>query len=488
MARETGNGVTIGSSVNNNYLYIDWSTVDEPSNNRTLVYWAVGFHYTSSDAQLDDVDASLNGLRYDVPGRVKNYAGTFTTRDHGIASSSFYVDHDTNGNASITISGSIGGSLSARSTIGERSYSLSNYTRTPSTSKPSFISRNRESISMSTVGSLPGGTNAAPAITSYTWQVSTDASSWSTISGQTSSTLSYTAPSATTQYYFRVLATNNEGSGSYSSSSDIVSAAPDQPSAPALSRNSLNVSVTLTTPSANGSTLSSFSLEYSTASDFPTEGPNTRVVISNITSSTQSVPNLTAGTTYYFRYKIGSNRGDSLYSPIANITMPDLPAAPVIPAALTKQVRKVTIDWNAPSGTGFTVSGYEVESRFSSDNGATWDTSFTNIATTNSSTTIFVTPDLNIAKLYQFRVRALTDIGNSEYSSTASVTEFNSIFISAYGYRHDGTNFNTAIQFAARYTGNLEDSINVNGTVYSGWKTIENVKRYDGSDFISLTQ
>jgi Fibronectin type III domain. len=156
--------------------------------------------------------------------------------------------------------------------------------------------------------------------------------------------------------------------------------------------------------------------------------------------------------------------------------------------ALIKQVRKVTVDWDPITLGGAALTSYQVETRFSSDGGSTWDNSFTQIGTTNSSTTIFTTEDLNIAKTYQFRVRAVTDVGNTNYSDTENLTAFNSVFISAYGYRHDGTNFNTAIQFAARYTGDVGDTIVVGGTTYTGWKTIENVKRYDGEEFISLTQ
>jgi uncharacterized protein YyaL (SSP411 family) len=197
---------------------------------------------------------------------------------------------------------------------------------------------------------------------------------------------------------------------------------------------------------------------------------------------------LTPGQIYYFRYKVGSNRGDSALSPIANITIPPIPAAPTITTALTKQVRQVTVDGDAVTLSGAALTSYQVEARFSSDGGSTWENSFTQIGTTNSSTTIFVTENLNIAKTYQFRIRAVTDVGNSPYSDTETLTQFNSIFISAYGYRHDGTNFNTAIQFAARYTGDVGDTIVIGGTTYTGWKTIENVKRYDGTEFISLTQ
>jgi hypothetical protein len=482
MPRMQGNSVTIGGQTNN-YFFIDWSTVDEPSNNRTLVYWAAYFHFTLADSQLDNGSAVLNGTRWANGGRVYNFASNFTTRDLLLANSSFYVDHNGSGEATLSVSGGItlsGGSRSSGST----SVSLTNYTRVPNTpSQPSFVSRDRTNMSVSTSATVPSG---APGVSSYTWQVSTNASTWTTISGQSGSTLNYVAPSATTQYYFRALATNTEGNSSYSIASPIVAGAPSQPSAPGITRTGKNLSVSLSTPDSNGSTLSTFTLDYSTASNFPED--SSTITISGINSSTQAINDLDPGQTYYLRYKVGSNRGNSDLSPISNITIPQIPAAPEITTALTKQVRKVTVDWNPITLNGASLTSYLVEARFSSDGGSTWDNSFTQLGTTNSSTTIFTTSDLNIAKTYQFRIGAITDVGNTPYSDIEDLTAFNSIFISAYGYRNDGTNFNTAIQFAARYTGNSEDTITVSGTTYTGWKTIENVKRYDGTEFISLTQ
>jgi hypothetical protein len=484
--RLQGGSVQIGQQ-SDNYFFVDWSASDSPSTNSTTITWNAYFKYTASDARLLNGTVTLGGAQR-ASGLSKPFTGSFTTRDHYLTGGSFTVQHDANGQA--TLSGSLSINVDTTSFTSKndgQSWDLTNYNRSPNTpSTPTLVSRNRENISMSTSASLPGGSPAAPAITSYTWQVSTNASTWTTISGQTGSTLNWTGAVATTQYYFRARATNSEGSSAYSSASAIVSGAPSQPVTPTLTRVGTLVSPTLTTPAANGSTLSTFTLDYSTSSSFPV-GSQT-VTVSGIGTGTPTLPTLIPGTTYYFRYKVGSNRGDSAYSPSSNISIPSVPLSPTATLPLTKQVRKVTFDWDAPASTGAVISGYEVQARYSSNGGSTWDTSFENLGATTSASTIFVTPDLNIAKLYQFRVRALTDVGATSYSGTEDLTEFNSIFISAYGYRNDGTDFSTAIQFAARYTGDLEDSINMGGVIYTGWKTIENVKRYDGEEFISLTQ
>lgn len=468
------------------YVIDCWIAQTDSANNRSLVSVNAYVYVTGSSASSSggSGDVYVNGTAV-ASGSIGYWSlGRYGTV--GVTSGSIWVSHDSNGYlGSVGFSGSSSmsglGSASASGSLG----GFTDYVRSPSTpSTPAFVSRDRSSIVMTTSSSVPSG---APGISSYTWQQSTNNIDWSTISGQSSSTLSWTGAVATTQYYLRALATNSEGSSSYSSASSLISAAPNQPSSATLSRSGRSVTVGLTTPASNGSTLSTFTLQYSTSSGFPAD--SSTVTVSNISTGSQLVSDLATNTTYYFRYKVGSNRGDSDYSATSNIAIPAIPEAPTITTALTKNVRKVTIDWNAPSlSGGASLSTYEVDARYSSDGGSTWDTSFTKIADVVSPTTIFTTDDLNIAKTYQFRVRAITDVGNTSYSDVASLTEFNSIFISAYGYRSDGANFNTAIQYAARYTGDSGDSINVNGTVYTGWKIIENVKRYDGSGFISLTQ
>jgi hypothetical protein len=455
-------------------LYLTWSNANRYSNFTTSGSINIGGNVSPFTGPTSGGSTAQNGSQY-----LHAHSVTFEHDANGIRNScGTSASFDASGTNTIAPQ-----NLSTSGTT----FAAIDYDRRPNTpSAPSFISRNRESISMSTSASLPGGSPSPPGISSYTWQVSTDSANWSTISGQTGSTLNWSGAVATTQYYFRALATSSEGSSAYSSPSTIVAGAPNQPATPTLTRTGTNLVVGLSTPASNGSTLSTFTLEYSTASDFPS-GPNT-VAVTGISASTQAVNNLTPGQIYYFRYKVGSNRGDSALSPIANITIPPIPTAPTITTALIKQVRQVTVDWDAVTLNGAALTSYQVEARFSSDGGSTWENSFTQIGTTNSSTTIFVTENLNIAKTYQFRVRAVTDVGNSPYSDTETLTQFNSIFISAYGYRHDGSNFNTAIQFAARYTGNSEDTITVAGNTYTGWKTIENVKRYDGTEFISLTQ
>lgn len=102
-----GNTVQIGVQ-SNNFYFINWQLAGQSiPGNYSAINWQAYFHYTSSDAQLDNGNADLSGSRWYNGGRVKNYAGTFTTRDHGVASGSFDLGHNSDGTRNISVSGGI---------------------------------------------------------------------------------------------------------------------------------------------------------------------------------------------------------------------------------------------------------------------------------------------------------------------------------------------------------------------------------------------
>jgi hypothetical protein len=168
-----------------------------------------------------------------------------------------------------------------------------------------------------------------------------------------------------------------------------------------------------------------------------------------------------------------------LFSSYATSETFHTPAIPTLPGAavsLSRSVRDVTIDWDSfltntnaiAVYNGVSITSYDIEERYSSNNGATWVTNYTNIANTPFSTTVFLASNRLIAKTYQFRVRAVSDVGNSDYKESAT------IFISAYGSRSNGTGF-LPIETAKIFLG-----IGQVGADGAGWKTIENVKRFVG--------
>ena len=122
--RMQGNSLTIGGQ-GSQYYFIDWNRNGNYNigGNYSPISWAAYFHYTNADAQLDNGNANLSGSRWSNGGRVKNYAGTFTTRNHKVASGSFNLGHNSAGAQNISVSGGIDVYQTGRSS-GSNSWSL----------------------------------------------------------------------------------------------------------------------------------------------------------------------------------------------------------------------------------------------------------------------------------------------------------------------------------------------------------------------------
>jgi hypothetical protein len=106
--RMQGNSLSI-SGYSPQYYFVDWQLASQnTTNNTSTINWQNYFHFTSADAQLDNGDVVAGGAtRYDVPGRVYNYSGNFTTRDQAISSGSFTVTHNADGTYTLSVSGAI---------------------------------------------------------------------------------------------------------------------------------------------------------------------------------------------------------------------------------------------------------------------------------------------------------------------------------------------------------------------------------------------
>lgn len=122
--RMQGNSLNIGGQ-GNQYYFIDWNRNGNYNigGNYSPISWNAYFHYQNADAQLDNGNASLNGNRWSNGGRVKNFAGTYTTRNHHIAGGNFNLGHNSAGAANIDVSGGISVYQTGRSS-GSQSWSL----------------------------------------------------------------------------------------------------------------------------------------------------------------------------------------------------------------------------------------------------------------------------------------------------------------------------------------------------------------------------
>ena len=318
--------------------------------------------------------------------------------------------------------------------------------------------------------------NGETPLTAYRLEWSRDG--FASVEGATTAGGTISGLESARTYWFRVAAQNavTDAYSTWSAYSNTVIkyATPNTPT--------LNVSRTGLTYSISGSSsISSGSISsYRFSSRSSTNGGSTftdwtaETTLSGSTYSTTFASS--AARTYQFRVRsVSDNSVFGAYNSSGNFHTPNVPLIPTAAISLSKNVRKVTVDWDAfrtnsnsnAVYNGAVISSYQVEERYSNDGGATWVISYQNIGNLNASTTVLITNDLLIAKTYQFRVRAISDVGNSDYQSSPL------IFISAYGQRRGDSGF-LPIENAKRFDG-------------TSWQTVLMAKRFDGTSWIDLT-
>ena len=290
-------------------------------------------------------------------------------------------------------------------------------------------------ISTATVPTAPASLNAA-ATSSASIDLSwTDTSSDETgfrIERSTSSTTGFTEVgtvavdvtsytdsfglSASTAYYYRVLATNSAGDSTPSTVVGAVTWAPSvtTPSAPtgltatAISSSSIDLNWTQTSSDETG-----FRIERSTSSTTGFIAVGT--VAADVTSYTDSF-NLSASTTYYYRVLATNSAGDSAPSLVVGITTLALISTPTAPSSLNAYATSstsITISWTDESTN---ETGFKIERSLSSSSG------FVQIGTVGVGVTTYISGSLASSTTYYYRVAATNSAGSSPYSNTANAT------------------------------------------------------------------
>jgi titin len=202
------------------------------------------------------------------------------------------------------------------------------------------------------------------------WTAANGTCAPSRTSSTTSTSCNATGLTNGTEYYFRVAATNDAGTGSTLVSSGVTPAGvPDTPAAPTANGGLSSIAVTWTAPAINGSAITGYRVERAT-SDLgpfaaPASGPCAAATVNGSTSTTCSDnASLSAGVTYYYRVAAISAAGDSLYSDRSGgaTLIPD-PTAPDI-TSITPGDRTLSI--------AFTNSGSPTNVSYSLDGGTTW--------------------------------------------------------------------------------------------------------------------
>lgn len=178
-------GSVNGNNVSNgNDYYVTWSLSSQSvANNTSTISWNAYWRFNNSDAQLDNGNVVINGSsRWDNGGRVYNYSGNISTRNHKVASGSYTMSHNSDGTKSFSISGSLTQYVGETSSV-SGSFSLPTIPRAsdPTWSKSSYtigetmtLNMNRKSSSFTHNGTIqvPDGNTIksfSGAGASYSW-------------------------------------------------------------------------------------------------------------------------------------------------------------------------------------------------------------------------------------------------------------------------------------------------------------------------------
>jgi predicted CXXCH cytochrome family protein len=234
--------------------------------------------------------------------------------------------------------------------------------------------------------------------------------------GPNITTYSNTGLTASTTYYYRVLATNNVGDSAASNSASATTQAPTAPAAPsgltatAASSNQINLTWT-----DNSNNETGFKVQRATNSGF-TAGLTTFNVGENVI--VYSSTGLNSSTTYYYRVLATNTVGDSAASNSASATTQappvTVPAAPSGLTATAASSTQVDLAWtdNSNNETGFKVQR-------ATNSGFTAGLTTFNVG---PNVTTYSNTGLTAGNTYYYRVLATNNVGDSAASNSASVS------------------------------------------------------------------
>ena len=214
-----------------------------------------------------------------------------------------------------------------------------------------------------------------------------------------------------TTYELQARATNARGTGVWGSASGT----PGTPmrvvvATPAAKHQSLDVSWAAPA-SDNASLVLGYDVQYRAGSS-GTWTPQTHTT----TARSTTITDLVNGTPYEVRVRARNVHGSAFWS--TSVTGTPAPQAPDEPAAprLTSSGTTMTVEWDAPSENGETITDYDIG--YSSDNGATW-TVLSDGVSANTTATI---ASLSNAVTYLVRVRARNSVGPGAWSTASTHT------------------------------------------------------------------
>lgn len=280
------------------------------------------------------------------------------------------------------------------------------YVNPNSPGAPTIGTATKTGSTTATVAYTAPSSNGGFAITSYT-AISTPGAITGSISQAGSGTITVTGLTPGQDYTFTVLATNSQGSGVNSSSSNTITTDAAAPSAPVVGTatkiSSTSATLSFSPPiQNNGAAVTGYTVT-STPGGITATGSASPITITG----------LTPATAYTFTVTATNSAGTSTASSASNQITSDatIPGAPTIGATIKLSSTSARVAFAAPASTGgASISSYTVSSTPG------------NVIATGSTSPITVT-GLSPATTYTFKVLATNFVGDGPQSaSSASIT------------------------------------------------------------------
>ena len=255
--------------------------------------------------------------------------------------------------------------------------------------------------------------------TLYEIQISDDNGATWNVGATSLSTTSYSATglNAGSTYVFRLQASNPQATGPWSSQFGSSTTFTPPSAATNLSIQAtlpLEIKLTWSPPTSNGNDPNGLNYHVERSTDNVTWTS----IATGVTTLQYTDSNLPGTTTLYWRIVSHNSAGAGPATPSVSYTTPSPPTPPanltVEPIGSTNSAAK--LDWDPPAQTfGYNILGYMIERE---TNATGW---VTIVTTTANTLTVYTNTGLSGGNDYEYRVSAITQVGTSGPSNTASL-------------------------------------------------------------------
>ena len=199
--------------------------------------------------------------------------------------------------------------------------------------------------------------------------------------------------------------------------STLLLSAPEDPTKPIVTRGDEVVSLAWTPRSDGGSTVTKW--QYQQKVGTGQWGSWIDVPNSTETTNSYTVTGLTNGTTYQFKVRavnaIGNGAESAASDAVVPATTPPAPSKPTV----SRGNGSVTLTWTSNGNGGSAITKWQYRQKADTGSYGAW----TDIPGSGPATTSYTVTGLTNGIAYQFKVRAVNDVGNgAESAESASVT------------------------------------------------------------------